>query len=326
MNRRKLLLNLMKVVISASALAWVLSGIPLSDVITAVEGSDLRFLFLAYLVYSLTLFVRAGRWLILLRGLGTQVSFWRLVELYFVGSFFNAFLPSGFGGDVVRAAEVTQDAEAGVAVGTVLVDRLSGLMVLFVMALVALPFSDGMLPLDVSAPIAVISILGLIASITLLQGNLIAWLGGKLAVWLPTKLAAAVSPTGDGLVGNIHRAVTSCGRRALVGALIASMGFNSMLVYLWFLCGEAMNLRVSIVAYVTFIPILSLALMVPSIGGLGIREGIAPLLFGAVGVSDSQAIALSLVVWVLNRGTGIVGGVVYLATNLGRLRRGVVDA
>ena len=320
MKRRRWVSNLLKVLISAGALGWVLSSIPLTEIVEAVKGADLWLLALAYLVFTLSLVVRAGRWLILLRGLRSPVSFWRLVELYFVGSFFNSFLPSGFGGDVIRAAEVTRDVDAGAAVGTVLVDRLTGLMVLFVMALVALPLSSGMLPPEIAWPIAAISAAGLVASCVLLQGGLLVWLSRFVERWLPAKLAAALSPIGKGLVGKIHRSVTGCGWRAVGGALATSLVFNSMLVGTWILCGEALGLAVSPVAYIMFIPILSLALMVPSIGGLGVREGVAPLLFSGVGVTDSQAIALSLVIWVLNRGTGIVGGVVYLATNLRKLR------
>ena len=315
MNWRRLLPNLFKVLISAGALAWVLSSIPLNEIVDAVEDADLWYLLVAYVLFALSLVVRAGRWLILLRGLGSPVSFWRLVELYYVGSFFNSFLPSGFGGDVVRAAEVTQDVDTGTAVGTVLVDRLTGLMVLFVMALAVLPFSAGSLPPEIVWPTAAISLVGLAASLVLLQGGFFMWLCRILERWLPAKLAAIISPTGDGSVARIHRAVTGCGWRAIMGALATSGIFNSMLIGVWFLCGKALGLVVSAVAYITFIPILSLVLMVPSIGGLGVREGIAPLLFGGVGVSDSQAIALSLVIWVLNRGTGIVGGLVYLVSS-----------
>ena len=200
MKGRRWVSNLLKVLVSVGALAWVLSSIPLAEIVEAVEEADLWLLTLAYLGFALSLIVRAGRWLILLRGLGSPVPFRRLVELYFVGSFFNTFLPSGFGGDVVRAAEVAQEVDAGEAVGTVLVDRLTGLMVLFAMALVALPLSGEMIPPELAWPIAVISAAGLVASLVLLQGGLLVWLGRFVERWLPARLAETLSPTGEGLV------------------------------------------------------------------------------------------------------------------------------
>lgn len=325
MKKRRWIPNLLKLLVSVGALAWVLSRIPVPEIVDAVEGANLWLLALAFLLFNLSLVVRAGRWLILLRGLGSPVSFGRLIELYFVGSFFNSFLPSGFGGDLVRAAEVTRDVEGGAAVGTVLVDRLSGLMVLFMMALGALPFSARLLPPEILWPIAVIAAVGLVGFFALLQGGLLRWLSPFLERLLPAKLAAAVSPTGDGPVGKVNRAVTSCGWRAVAGALGASAVFNTILISWWILSGKALGLTLSPLAYIAFIPILSLALMVPSIGGLGVREVVAPLLFAGVGVPEAQAVALSLVVWLLNRGTGVVGGIVYLVINLRDLRRGGRD-
>jgi uncharacterized membrane protein YbhN (UPF0104 family) len=180
-------------------------------------------------------------------------------------------------------------------------------------------------PPEILWPIAVIATVGLVGSFVLLQGGLLRWLSPFLERLLPAKLAAAVSPAGDGPVGKVNRAVTNCGWRAVVGALGASAVFNAILISWWILSGKALGLTVSPLAYITFIPILSLALMVPSIGGLGVREGVAPLLFAGVGVSEAQAVALSLVVWLLNRGTGVVGGIVYLVISLRDLRRGGRD-
>ena len=321
MKNRRLLSNLLKILISLGALAWVLSQIPIQEIIEAVRGANLWLLGVVYLMFNLSLVVRAGRWLILLRGLGATVSFGRLVELYFVGSFFNAFLPSGFGGDVVRAAEVTREVETGAAVGTVIVDRLTGLMVLFIMALAALPFSAQLLPPELVWPIAAIAALGLVGALVLLQGALLCWLSPLLERLLPARVAAALSPVGNGPVGQVHRAVIGCGWRAVSGALGVSVVFNTMLITWWILAGRALGITLSPVVYITFVPILALALMVPSIGGLGVREGVAPLLFAGVGVPEAGAVALSLALFVLNRGAGMVGGLVYLAASLRDLRR-----
>ncbi len=319
-NRR--LSNLLKILVSLGALGWVLTRIPVATVAEAAVGADFGLLLVAYLLFNLGLLVRAGRWLILLRGSGSQVSFFRLVELYFVGSFFNSFLPSGFGGDVVRAAEVTRDVEAGAAIGTVIVDRLTGMLVLFAMGLLALPASSKLLPPEMVWQVAAVAAAGLVAGLFFLHGGLLRRMSPVLERLLPARLAALISPAGEGPAGRVHRAVTGCGWRAVAGALGASVFFNTLLVSWWILAGRALGIVLSPAAYVTFIPILSLTLIVPSIGGLGVREGLAPLLFSSAGVPAAQAVALSLVIFALNRGTGLVGGLVYLAGNLRKLRGG----
>jgi hypothetical protein len=87
------------------------------------------------------LVVRTFRWRALLVGLGLAPSFGRLLKLYFVGAFFNTFLLSGFGGDVVRVIELAQDERRSAAFGTVLVDRMTGILSLFLMGLIVLPFT-----------------------------------------------------------------------------------------------------------------------------------------------------------------------------------------
>jgi uncharacterized membrane protein YbhN (UPF0104 family) len=326
MSKRTILSNLLKAGISVVALAWVLVMIPFDQVWAAMRGADLSLLLVVFLMMVVSLVVRAARWLVLLRGLGASVPFGRLVELYFVGNFFNSFLPTGFGGDAVRAAEVTRDVEAGVAVGAVIVDRLTGLLVLFVMALVALPFSARTVPVRVLVPIAAVALVGLAGGVILLHGGLLRRVGPFLERVLPGKIAAAVSPTGLGPVGNVHRAVTGCGRRALGQALALSTGFNVMLIGWWALAGRTLGIDVSLWAYVVFVPVLSLSMTVPSIGGLGVREGLSSILFASAGMFEADGVALSLVLFVLLRGTGIVGGLVYLVTSVRGLRQGRPDA
>ena len=316
MNRRRWISNLLKAIVSLGALAWVLSRIPFEEIWQTVKGANGWLLFSVYLLLTVSLVIRAARWHVLLQALGALVPFGRLVELYFVGAFFNSFLPSGFGGDIVRAAEVTRDVEPGAAVGTVIVDRLAGLMVLFIMALAALPFSVRMLPANVVWPIAGVSLAGLVAGFVLLHGGAMRGLSVILERLLPEKISRTLSPSGEGPVGKVHHALTGCGWKAVGRALGVSALFNSILVLWWYLGGQAIGINVSVWAYVTFVPVLSVALMVPSIGGLGVREGLSSILFASAGVSEAEGVALSLVIFVLNRAVSLIGGLVYLVSSI----------
>ena len=66
----------------------------------------------------------------------------------------------------------------------------------------------------------------------------------------------------------------------------------------------------------------ALALLVPSIGGLGVRENLAPALFPGAGISAVQAVALTLLVFGLERIASLLGAPVYLASILRPRRRG----
>ncbi|HID90118.1 MAG TPA: flippase-like domain-containing protein, partial [Anaerolineae bacterium] len=108
--RQRVWLGSLRALIGIGALIFLLWKIGLGETLAVLRTANLRLLGLAFGLFVVSLVIRAARWAVLLRALGLQVPLGRLVHLYFVGAFFNSFLPSGFGGDVVRALELTQDA------------------------------------------------------------------------------------------------------------------------------------------------------------------------------------------------------------------------
>ncbi|UCC61414.1 MAG: flippase-like domain-containing protein [Anaerolineae bacterium] len=167
---RRHLSSLLKVGVSVGLLAWVLPRIGLVEIWHEIQAVHLGWLGLAFALCVLGTALRAYRWQALLLGLKLQVPTRRLIKLYFVGTFFNTFLPSGFGGDVVRVLELTQDSRrAHEATGTVLVDRLTGILVLLAMALLALPFSLNVIPPALAAGLAALATGGLVGGWLLFQ-------------------------------------------------------------------------------------------------------------------------------------------------------------
>jgi uncharacterized membrane protein YbhN (UPF0104 family) len=143
---RKQAVNLLKIGVTILGLYLVLREVDLASILAVLRGVNVWWVFVTFMLVNASLVLRAYRWLLLLRGVGAMVPFGRLVELYFVGNFFNMFLLSGFGGDVVRVLESARDVPGSVAAGTVILDRFTGLIMLFVMALLALPWRPDNFP------------------------------------------------------------------------------------------------------------------------------------------------------------------------------------
>jgi glycosyltransferase 2 family protein len=310
---RKHLLTLLKLFVTIGGLAYVVWQVPLDDVRDALTDVRWSWVLVAFLLMNVSLFVRAYRWHLLLHGLGVPVRFGRLVQLYFVGSFWNIILPSGFGGDFMRVVEVAQDVPANVAAGTVIVDRMMGLMGLFLMALAALPFRPADFPHSLFIIVTVSSLVGLLGGFLLLEGSLIRRFGR----WLPPVL----SPVGDGPIARVLQAVQGTGWQAIGRALLISLFFNLIQVGWWVASGRAINLNIPAAYYLLVVPILSVALLIPSIGGLGLREALAPTLFAGAGLSQDQAVALSVIVFLVTRLSGLLGAPVYLALTLRQNRQ-----
>jgi uncharacterized membrane protein YbhN (UPF0104 family) len=306
---RQVLLNLARIVISVTLLGWIISRAGLDQLLAAARTADPRPYGVAILLTFVGIILRAWRWKILLNAVGARVPFWRAVYLYFVGAFFNAFLPTGFGGDVVRVLEIGEGATSAQAAGTAVVDRLTGFIALFLLALLVLPFGANLLP-----PATTLFIAAFAGAVVL--GSLLLFEGRSLR-WLTAHFPRTISLAGDAWLGRTYGVITACGPRAIAGALAVSTLFNLQLVFSAFLLTQALRLNVSILTLFLFVPVATAALLAPiSISGLGVREGIFVTLLGQVGVSAPQAVVFSLAYYSLDLSSGLLGGVIYFVAGL----------
>ncbi len=294
--------NLVKVLLSVALLALVLRQVAWSDVRAALSGARLEYLAGAFAIHLFGMVLRAYRWQVLLEALDIHVSIVRLTYLYFVGAFFNNLLPTGFGGDVVRSYELSRRSErTAEAIGTVLVDRATGLLALFMMALVALAFSCRMVEPQIALLIVVLALGGWVAAWLFLQRGVLDRLGIMPLLRRFRQLE------------RVYDAVQGCGTRAMIQALIVSLVFNSSLITVHYGIALALGVRLPLGLYFVFIPIISLLLMFPlSLNGLGVREGAFVVLFGQAGVLPPIALTMSLMVYAMNAATGLIGGILYL--------------
>ena len=306
---RRHLGNLLKIGISVGLLAWVLPRIGLADIWREIQSVQLNWLGLAFGLCVLGTALRAYRWQALLVGLGLHVPIGRLIKLYFVGTFFNTFLPSGFGGDVVRVIELAQDSHrAHEATGTVLVDRLTGILVLLAMALLAMPFSLNLISPALAAAIAALAVGGLVGGWLLFQQRLLGRVIGLIPEGLPFGAKRQVE--------KLYAAVAGSGSRAMGQALGISLAFNVLLIFLNYSIARSVGVDVSLSYFFLFVPPTSLALMVPSVGGLGAREWAYTELWPKIGVGAAEAGAMSLLNYAVNAATGLIGAAIYVSDSL----------
>ena len=94
-----------------------------------------------------------------------------------------------------------------------------------------------------------------------------------------------------------------------------------MLVAWWEAAALALGYDVSYTYLLLIVPVLSVALLVPSISGLGVRELlVGPLLSGA-NLNAAEAVALSLLVWLIMRAVSLLGAPVYIVAIIRENRR-----
>jgi uncharacterized protein (TIRG00374 family) len=257
--------------------------------------------------------VRAYRWGVLVWSQGVEASWWRLVALYFVGAFFSQFLPTGVGGDAVKMYELSRSSHrAASAISSVLVDRFLGLFVLFAMALLALVGSYGLVTPQQLALIAAVFGISLLGIVLILQRTWIETWGQKLGL---DHLLDRI-----GIFRELYESLHHYGGGPLLRGLAASVVWNLILILGYYLLARAVGIDLSLWYFFLFVPVISVLLVLPSVGGLGVREGATVFLFTQVGVDESRAFALALAYLLTLWLNALIGAAIYVVQGLRGVR------
>lgn len=141
---------LIKAVISFFLIGIILYQVDLVNLITKLKTINLAWFFLANILYFSSVFLRAYRWKELLLGLGIKANFYQLSKLYFIGFFFNQFIPTGVGGDLVRTYILSKDGvDATQATSSVIMDRATGIYSLLVIGAITSLLSPGVVSKEI---------------------------------------------------------------------------------------------------------------------------------------------------------------------------------
>jgi len=311
---RNRILNILKIVVSVLGVLILVLTQDMAQVFHLLKDMHWWPFLGALLLFLSGSLVRAYRWGVLVWALGGQVSWWRLVGLYFVGAFFSLFLPTGVGGDAVKMYELSRgEGKAATAISSVLLDRFLGLFVLFALALLALLVGYELIIPEVRLLIAVVFVGSLIVVALVLQRTWIEAVGRRLGL---DRLFGRFK-----ILGELYESIHVYGPAALLKATAASLVWNLILILGYYLLGLAVGVELSGWYYFLFVPIISAALMVPSVGGLGIREWATVFLFKQVGVPEAQALALALAYDVTLLINGLLGALVYILQGMREARK-----
>lgn len=256
------------------------------------------------------------RWRMILHVQGLDIKFARASSIFFVGMFFNAFMLGSTGGDVIKAwyaAHETHHKKAE-AVATVVVDRIIGLLALFVIALIMMAiyhhrvFDDLRLRTFAIITLAVVVVTAGGTALTFWRG---------FADKLPGLRAQLKRlPRYD----TMRRMVEACRVYAthpavLLKTVLISFGvhFAAMISIIFVGKGLGIISQNGAIDYFLYLPIINSVTAIPiSISGFGVRELMYAEMFGEVGVTQSQAVAMSLLGYIAALFWSVVGGGFFL--------------
>jgi hypothetical protein len=298
---------LLRVAVSVGIIAYILVDVDTGDLIRALAGVRPRPVVLALGLYLVGQVLSAYKWSLLGRSVGLVEPVARYVRFYFIGMFFNLFGPSTLGGDVVRGLYLGGGRRPGLALDSVLFDRVSGLALLMAVGATALLLFPGYgLPWPLTASVIA---------------------GGALIVsgWWTCPRLVRLLPAHN----RIRRQVeTELGpfwrdRDLLLRVALVSVVFHLTQVMVQFVLARGLGVALPFSYCLVFHPVLSVMTALPvSVGGFGVREGGYLYFLTRMDVDDSLAVTMGLLWFTVTALAGLVGGAIFLATGaeLPRLR------
>ena len=129
---RSFLKLLLKIAVSVACLWYVYTKIDFTKAIAALGKADWFFLFIALLLFLLSKLIAAFRLNIYFRDINIHLPEKKNIKLYWLGMFYNLFLPGSIGGDAYKVILLTKKFNVPYkkTAAAVLLDRFSGLIAL----------------------------------------------------------------------------------------------------------------------------------------------------------------------------------------------------
>jgi uncharacterized membrane protein YbhN (UPF0104 family) len=286
----------LRLLISVGLLVWLAARTDWHQVARTFRELRIEWWLGALGLFVLTQVLSAYRWQIVARPLGFQQSLKQFTGFYFIGMFFNLFLPTSVGGDVVRAWYLDGGSRRRLAAFlSAFVDRCSGLFLLLALACLAMALCPMALP------------------------SWIAW-----SVW--TSGACALTglfllPSLARLTGRFARVRRLSDNARLYlrhpGLILACCGLSLIIqaanvVVVWMI-GIALHAPIPAYYYGICVPMVTLLTLIPiSLNGMGVREGGLVLFLAPLGIGESTALGLAFLWFSVFTAASLLGGGVYL--------------
>jgi uncharacterized protein (TIRG00374 family) len=306
---RKGLLLAGKILVSGVCILYVLHAIDIPAFVGTLTSAIWQWFLLALVLLLIGQIVNAVRWAVLSRPLGLPGGWADYIKLYFVGAFFNAFLPGVIGGDVVKAYYLSRDTrQVARPMTSVFMDRnvgVGGLLSVGCVSSLLHPVSLGETPLT---PILVT----LLAGYVLLNWAILSPRVHRFTIGVLDRIGLAFFSKRLHNLFEAFGVYRHCPRRVGLMLMLAA-GVHLFSYVAIFFIGKSLGAQVPLHYYLVFIPVIAIISMLPiSVGGLGVRETAFLTLFGSVGLPAEQSVSLGLLWYVIVLLIGVPGIVFYL--------------
>ena len=301
---------LLRVLVSVGFLtfiAWNMRG-QFPQIVSTLKSTNVLIFVTAVLIFmSVNISLMALRLYLLFSGEGLKVDFWKAFQLTYVGFFFNNFMPTAVGGDIIKAYYVQrQTGQSQKAFIAVFMDRFIGLFSFVGIAVIALVLAwDKIDPLigKIIIGLAILSAVGFFFTLNAKVAEFLMKIFSKIKLW---NLGKHIS--------KIYMAIHDYKNKktVILGVVLVSIAAQCIYFTVIYLMTKSLSLSVPLVMIFLIMPIVCVVSLLPSLGGLGLREGAIVVLFSPI-VGKDAAFSISILLLAMLFTLSIIGAIIYMS-------------
>jgi uncharacterized protein (TIRG00374 family) len=295
--------------LTLAALGWFFTRVRMPFLLDALTQTDWPVVLAAFLFTSLWIIPSVERWRLVASSSAYEIRRRSSFRLYLIAAFFNTFLPTGNGGDIVRGymAHKEYGYPVGGLWGTIAVERIMGLLVSALLLIV------GGLLLNLPQIKAVVY-----SAILLVIGLVVGWSMFTFVKWQRLVKPLLKNWREHAFVEQARillRVLQDFRAKPRVVAWGLLLSLLNQLIHVigsYILASAIHGFAGSVSVFMIVIPLSFISMLLPSIGGYGIREAGFIVFLGWFGVSYELAACFAVLRLFYMWGFAVVGGTVYL--------------
>ena len=275
LNPKKLLKTLLQLLVTSIALYLVLRKTDVTKLGTIIQNANPWYLLLSILFFNISKLINAVRLNRFFKAIGIELSAIYSLKLYYLGMFYNLFLPGGVGGDGYKIYVLQKNHGLKMIniFHAVFWDRLSGIIALIFLSLILLQPSSFALQLPRLVPYS----------------------------WV---VLVAIYPLARLLNKLFYKQFIELFTITSVESLLIQI---TQLISAFFIL-KAISQNANVVDYLAIFLLSTIATIIPvTIGGAGAREITFFYLLGFVKLGTNAGIALSLIFFVISAISSLAG-------------------
>jgi len=281
---------ILKIIVAVALLAWFLIKSDVGQIFEHLNKLPLGIFLLALAINLVFLILKAWRWSLLLPDFRLS----GLVKLNFIGQLYAVISAGQFAGEAAKIYIMGKgQVYAGRVAMSVLIDKLSGIIGLLIMALLGLIFTSSALPKSMSWTLTALAL----ACLILIFSARLKFAYEYLTKLLNRRLSRSVRfKKAFGILLNLLLAWRDYSKKSKIifFSVLTSLVLQIMLIGVYQLLGLGLGINISFWDWCWLTAVVGGLTVLPiTIGGLGVREASLVGLLGYFTVAPEKALALS---------------------------------